>query len=148
MRALLAAVSAATVATFFVVMRAETPWFAPKAQELFSVAASTASINPGQEIVLASVPANRRLVLTSGFVLDPGRGLELKIEVNQRDSSGVSITKFPKGMFYGLTLVGSNGVLHGAGEGPVFEPGTDAVLRLDSSAGQGTTDLNYYFGGY
>src|SRR5262245_8924793 len=134
MRALLAAASGAAIAAFAFVIHADSPWFAPKARDLFSVAASGTSLNPGQGLVLTSVPSNRCLVVTSVFGLDLNSGLGMYLELDQRDSSGTQTVKFPKGMLSYLANSSTTGVLHGQGEGAVFEPGTDVVLRLDSGA--------------
>jgi hypothetical protein len=148
MRALLAAASGAAIASFAFVIHADSPWFAPKAQEMFSVAASGVSINPGQELVLASVPSNRRLVVTSVFAQDLNSGLGINLELDQKDASGRQTVKFPRGMITYLATASATGVLHGQGEGAVFEPGTDVVLRMDSAALYGAVGISYFVGGY
>jgi hypothetical protein len=153
MKMLAAAASGAAIAGFFVVMHADTPWFGPKPVEMFSAAASNVTLAAGQSLVIATVPNDKRLVVTGAAIDDFGSGATL-IEIEEVDATGAIVVKLPAGLVYRSASpgypcnneVGATG--HGDGIGAVFGPGTNVVLKNVDTAVVNSARMSYFVGGY
>jgi len=136
MKLLAAAASGAAIAGFFVVMHADTPWFGAGPKDSFSAAKSQATLSAGQSLVVVSVPSNKELTITDASATASWAGTQMLLELDQRDSTGANVVKIPEGLIGLGPVYGSgNMVAHSDGHGVVFGPGTDVVIKYDSSAG-------------
>src|ERR1044071_410444 len=106
MKMLAAAVSGASMAGFFVVMHADAPWFGPRTEDLFSVAASNLVLGAGQSLTIATVPNGKCLVVTGAAIDDFGVGATL-VEVEEVDATGAVVVKLPAGLVYRTAAAGS-----------------------------------------
>src|SRR5688572_27573787 len=148
MRLLAVALPAAATAGFFLGIRAETPWFSPRTDDFFSVASSTATLNPGQSIVVATVPRDKRLVLTDAGTREAyfGPGVTHTLQLEQHDVTGKVSVAVPMG-FLQLPNAGFGDTGHSDGHGIVFAPGSDIVISSDSGA-PGPVAFSYFLVGY
>ena len=141
-----AVVPAVAAAALFVGIRAETPWLGPKARDVFSVAASNISLNAGQSLVIATVPSDKRLVVTGAAIVDFS-GSAYLVEIDEVDAAGATVVKVPTGLVYsslsGVGVVGAIG--HGDGLGAVFGSGTNVVVKNTTTV---NVSLSYFVGGY
>jgi hypothetical protein len=86
-------------------------------------------------MVVVSVPSGKELTITDAGAYCAWGGSSMFMELDQRDSSGAVVVKLPQALI-GNPFNGTGGtVAHSDGHGVVFAPGTDLVLKYDSSAG-------------
>jgi hypothetical protein len=147
MKMLAAAASGAAIAGFFVVMHADTPWFSPNTDEMFSVACSSTTLTAGQAVVIGTVPNGKKLVVTDAQVYEQTPWGSVDIDLSQVDSSGAAVVKVPRGLLTTYFAYPHSGIVHCEGMGVVFEPGTNLVLTLSPSAASPDT-FSYFVAGY
>ena len=136
MKMLAAALSGAAVAGLFVVMHADTPWFGVGSHDSFSAAKSQATLSAGQSVVVASVPSNKQLTITDASASGYWSGTQALLEIDQVDSSGSAIVKIPEALLsLGPAYGNGSTMAHSPGQGVVFAPGMDVVIKYDASAG-------------
>jgi len=152
MKWIAATIPAVAAAAFFVGIRAETPWLGPKTNDIFSVAASRITLAAGQSLVIATVPSDKRLVVTAAAIDDFG-GYATNVEVDEVDATGTSVVKLPAGLVYRAAAGGypcnneAGATGHGDGLGALFGPGTNVVIK-NTDPGTGTSPLSYFVAGY
>jgi len=143
---LAAAASGAAVATFFVVMHADVPYFAPRPEAMFSAASGPFSLGKSAEITVTTVPIDKWLVLTDASLGEQSPG---DVDILERDSTGADTLKVPAALW--AEIVASyvsptpQSIGHSGGHGVTFRPGTSVVLK---NTGYGTTSFGFLLVGY
>jgi hypothetical protein len=143
---LAAAASGAAVATFFVVMHADVPYFAPRPEAMFSAASGPFSLGKSAEITVTTVPSDKWLVLTDASLGEQSPG---DVDILERDSTGADTLKVPAALW--AEIVASyvsptpQSIGHSGGHGVTFRPGTSVVLK---NTGYGTTSYGFLLVGY
>ncbi|MBL8840567.1 MAG: hypothetical protein JNL90_03440 [Planctomycetes bacterium] len=123
-------------------VQALTPWYTPKAADMFSLA-EFVTLQPSSSVVLTTVPAGSYLVLTDAAWNDPGDSACLQVDLIERDATGAEKLKV-SGRYFGARSVLQE-LSHSDGHGVVFGPGTDVVLKNPSST---RFDLHCMLTGY
>lgn len=150
MKALAVALPLTLAAGVFIGVHAATPWFCPRADDLLSIAGTTGVISTGSSVVVATVPAGKYLVVNDVWVgLVAGNNYAWTLL--QRDSTGTESLRVPN-----LLLVSGNtnytfSSLQSSapGQGFVFEPGTNVVIKYPNAGGSGGTgELQYILIGH
>ena len=145
MKALALAIPLAAAAGVAIGVHAATPWFSPQVEDLVSFTGTTGPIGTGSSVVIATVPANQHLVISDvriGMLYGNGYAWTLV----QRDSSGAETVKVPRTML--LDGVGNSVRASADGEGLVFEPGTDLVIKYPNPSGSGVGEMEYLLVGH
>lgn len=147
MKPLVAAIPAAVVAAFFVGVHAETPWFAPKAADIVTFASSSTTISAGQSITVATVPSNKKLVITDINVFSRSGGTVGidPLQIEERDSAGTVTLKVPETVLQYMGIYAA--AAHSDGHGIAFDSGSDVVFKFNVNAG-GTCVFCYFLNGY
>jgi hypothetical protein len=143
---LAAAASGAAVATFFVVMHADVPYFAPRPEEMFSAASGPFLLGAAAEITVTTVPSDKWLVLTDACLGEPSIG---DVDILERDSTGADTLKVPAALWAQASASFVNpmpqSIGHSGGHGVTFRPGTSVVLK---NTGFGTNSYGFMLVGY
>jgi hypothetical protein len=140
MKSTAAVIAASAVVGLLLVVRADTPWFAPEVEDVFSAVSPVVNLFPGQFLTITTVPAGRHFVVTEFQGYSANATGATFLALKQRNSSGAETLKLPYPMM-------TNWAAHIPGQGIVFDPGTDVIFEVDPTAGA-AQNIGYLLTGY